>query len=377
MVMNSFSNAKKQHADYWLSLAVFGLIAFGLIMIYSVSKYYSLQETNSATDKFFLNKQFISLLIGIAAWIFFQAIDYKFWQKHSAKMLFFTFGFLLLPFLFHVGQSGAVGARWIAIFGISIQPAEIAKLTLIFYLSGWIASKGEDLKSIQKIFWSFMIIVGLVAGTMLIQKDLGTLLVIMFISAAILTVAGISISQLVFGGGLTGFLAWLAIKLEPYRMKRLMTFLNPENDTLGAGYHIRNALIAIGSGGLWGLGFGQSKQKYLYLPEAHTDSIFAIICEELGLVRASVVILVFLFIAVRGFKIAANAPDIFSRLVATGIATWLFIQMFINIAAMFSIVPLTGVPLPFISYGGSSLIILLSAVGVLVNISKHTNEATK
>ncbi|MEI6498369.1 MAG: putative lipid II flippase FtsW [bacterium] len=368
---------KKQHSDYWLSLAIFALITFGLIMIYSVSKYYSLQQTDGVTDKYYLTKQLGSLLIGLVAWVIFQAIDYRFWQKHSVTMLFITVFFLLLPFMFHMGSNEAVGARWINIGPLSFQPAELSKLTLILYLSGWVASKGEDLRRVGKIFVPFLIVILSIAAMMMLQKDLGTLLVIIFISASILITAGISLSQLTVAGAGGAFLVWLLIKIEPYRMKRFTTFLNPDADVLGAGYHIRNALIAIGSGGLWGLGFGQSKQKYLYLPEAHTDSIFAIICEELGLLRAAVIILIFLFIAWRGYRIAAKAPDIFSRLVAVGITAWLFAQMMINIGAMFSLFPLTGVPLPFISYGGTSLIFLLSAVGILVNISKHTNDYKK
>ena len=362
---------RKQKPDFLLSLLVFGLIAFGLIMIYSVSKYYSLQLYG--TDKYFLKRQIIWSLIGLVSWAVFQSIDYKFWQKHSAKMLPVTICLLILPFIFH-GAGGSSGSRWVNIFGVGFQPAELAKLTLIIYLAGWFSSKGNDPKKIQSIFLPFLLFVGGVALIMLIQKDLGTLSIIVAISAGILIVSGTPIWHLFAGGGAAVSLLWLAIKIEPYRLKRLTTFLNPENDALGAGYHIRNALIAIGSGGLWGLGFGQSKQKYLYLPEAHTDSIFAIICEELGLLRSSLIIIAFVLIAIRGYRIAMKAPDTFSRLVATGITTWFFAQMFVNIAAMLSLVPLTGVPLPFISYGGSSLLVLLSAVGILINISKYRGE---
>lgn len=353
-----------------MSLAIFALIAFGLIMIYSVSKYYSLQVTDGATDKLYLKKQLMFLGIGVVSWIVFQQIDYRVWQKYSGYMLFISLFLLLLPFLPIAKDSGS-GSRWVDFGFLTFQPSEIAKLTLIFYLSGWIASRKNDVKEISNLFISFVLIMFAIAGLMLLQKDLGTLVSIGCIAASILIVSGISIYYLLAGGAISAFLLWLAIKIEPYRLERLLTFLNPDSNSLGAGYHIRNALIAIGSGGLWGLGFGQSKQKYLYLPEAHTDSIFAIISEELGLVRALVIIIIFGFIALRGYKIAKRAPDIFSRLVATGITTWFFAQMFINIAAMLSIVPLTGVPLPFISYGGSSLVVLLIAVGVLVNISKN------
>ncbi len=367
---------KKQKQDFLLSLVVFGLIAFGLIMIYSVSKYYSLQITNSLTDKYYLKKQLMWTGFGLVAWAVFQSIDYKFWFKHSGKMLFITFGLLVLPFIFH-GASGSVGSRWVDILGVQFQPAEMAKLTLIIYLAGWFAGKNEDPKKIKAMFIPFLAVVGAVALMMLVQKDLGTLSVIVLISASIFIAAGSSFWHLLVGGGLAGALLWLSIKIEPYRLKRLLTFLNPGADPLGAGYHIQNALIAIGSGGLFGLGFGQSKQKYLYLPEAHTDSIFAIICEELGFLRSSLVILAFIVIAIRGYKIAMSAPDVFSRLLAVGITTWLFGQMFINIGAMLSIIPLTGVPLPFISYGGSSLMILLAAVGILINVSKFRSHYEK
>ncbi len=365
-------NYRKQHSDYLLSLAVFGLIAFGLIMIYSVSKYYSLDLTDGATDKYFLKKQLFSVLIGLAAWIVVQSIDYHYWQKNLKNMLYITVLLLLLPLILSplgITSSG----RWINIAGLNFQPAELAKLTMIFYLAGLFSRQGDDVKKVSQIFWPFVCVVGFVAFLMLAQKDLGTLAVFVLISAGLFISAGAPIPQIFTAGGIGAFLLWLAIKIEPYRMERLMTFLNPTADSLTSGYQIKNALIAIGSGGLWGLGFGQSKQKYLYLPEAHTDSIFAIICEELGVIRAGIVILVFAFIALRGLRIAKSAPDSFGRLVAIGITIWIFLQMVINLAAMFSLIPLTGVPLPFISYGGTSLIILLGAVGVLTNISKYAN----
>jgi len=363
-------NTHRRHSDYWLSLAVFALIGFGLVMIYSVSKYYSLDITDGATDKLYLKKQLINVIWGFFAWLVVQAIDYRFWQSKSKYMFFITIGLLLLPIIlapFHLSRAG----RWIDLGFVNFQPAELAKLTFIFYLSGWFVGAGDNLKKIQKMFWPFIVIVGVIALILLLQKDLGTLAVFVLISAGIFVVSGAPVYQMFGGLGLGGFLLWLAIKIEPYRMERLMTFLNPEANATGAGFHIQNAMIAIGSGGLWGLGFGQSKQKYLYLPEAHTDSIFAIICEELGMIRSSIVILVFLFIANRGLKIARNAPDTFSKLVALGITIWLFFQMIINIAAMLRLVPLTGIPLPFVSYGGTSVVILMIAVGVLVNISKY------
>lgn len=362
-------SSRKHHQDYWLSLAIFALIAIGLVMIYSVSKYYSLQITDEKTDKYYLIRQLRWVGLGVVAWIAFQSIDYRFWRKKSSLMLVLTAILLFLPFL-PFGHGGGAGERWFG-WGIFVfQPSEVAKLTLIMYLAALLSNKGEDLNAVKKNFFPFAVVVLAVSFLMLLQKDLGSLVVMLAISAAVFVVSGAPLSQIGLGGAGLAALGWLAVKIEPYRMQRFLTFLNPEQETLGASYHIRNALIAIGSGGLWGLGFGQSKQKYLYLPEAHTDSIFAIICEELGFIRAPIILIIFAFIGVRGYRIALRAPDTFSRLVATGITTWLIAQMLVNIGAMLSLLPLTGVPLPFISYGGSSLIILLAAVGVLVNISK-------
>lgn len=367
------NQVKKQKQDYWLSLAVFCLITFGLIMIYSVSKYYSLQITNEKTDKYFLIKQLQWSGVGIVVWIFSQSIDYRFWQKHYKKLFYLTFFLVLLPIIFR----GESGERWIHLGFINFQPAEMAKFTLIIYLSGWFANKGEKLTEISKMFWPFVLFTALVAFLMLVQKDLGTLSVLIAIAASIFIIAGAPVYQIFASGGIASFLVWLAIKIEPYRMERFMTFLSPEKNSLGSSYHIRNALIAIGSGGIFGLGFGQSRQKYLYLPEAQTDSIFAVISEELGFVRVAIIILLFAFVAMRGYKIATTAPDTFSRLAAVGITTWITVQMLINIGAMLSLLPLTGIPLPFISYGGSSLVILLGAVGVLVNISKNRTVVLK
>lgn len=363
------SYKKRRNSDYLLMILIFSLIAFGLIMIYSVSKYLSLQITDQANDKYYLVKQLASLGVGVVVWIVFQSIDYRYWQKYTSAMLWVTLILLASVFIFR-GQSGE---RWINFFGLGFQPSELAKLTMIIYLSGWLSSKKQR-SSVNPSFIPFLIFVGAVSLLMLIQKDLGTLSVILVIAASIYFAAGAKLSNLFVGGSLGVFLVWLAIKIEPYRMQRLTSFLHPDEGALTSTYQIRNALIAIGSGGLWGLGFGQSKQKYLYLPEAQTDAIFPIIAEELGFLRSAIIIIVFALIAMRGYAIARKAPDQFSQLVAVGITTWIIWQAFINLAAMMAIMPLTGVPLPFISYGGTSLIAFLAAIGILLNISKQVEK---
>lgn len=368
--MSRVSYKNIQRSDHLLSLTVFALIAFGLIMIYSVSKYLSLQLTDGASDKYFVLDQLKALGLGIVAWLVFQNIDYRLWRKYSGWMLIISLALLLMVFLF--GHSGSTGAqRWINIFGFRFQPAEIVKLTFLIYLSGWFSKKIEHKEEINKSFWFFIIIVALISFFLLEQKDLGTLSVILGIAAGIYFAAGASISYLGLAGLLGAGLFYLAVRKESYRMERILAFLNPNSGTLSTSYHVRNALIAIGSGGLFGLGFGQSRQKYLYLPEAHTDSIFAIIAEELGFIGAGLVVAAFIFLAIRGFRIAQESADVFGRLLAVGIVVWIIFQAFVNIAAMLSLIPLTGIPLPFISYGGSNLVVSLAAVGILLNISKN------
>ena len=369
--MRNSANFRKKRSDYILSILIFALVLFGLIAIYSVSKYYSLQLTDGDSDKYWLGRQVLFVSLGLVVWAIFQAIDYRVWGKYSKYMLYFTIGLLLLPVFFGVTE-GNTAQRWIGVGFARFQPAEMAKITLIIYLANWF-SQQKDEKQVNKQTFPFFALIGAISLIMLVQKDLGTLAVMLGISAMMFYMSGASYVSLGMGAGLGAFLLYIAIKFEPYRLARLTAFLNPNADLMGSGYHIRNALIAIGSGGWWGLGFGQSRQKYLYLPEAHTDSIFAIIAEELGFLRSSLLILVFAYIASRGYRIAKYAPDKFSSLLAIGITTWFFWQAFINIGAMLSILPLTGVPLPFVSYGGSSLLFLLAATGILINISKQAN----
>jgi len=215
-------------------------------------------------------------------------------------------------------------------------------------------------------------VLGIIALLLILQPDIGTMSIIILTSLVVYYVGGANLVHMA-GVGIAGFLSLLVlIKMSPYRAARLMTFLHPELDPQGIGYHINQAFLAIGSGGFWGRGFGLSRQKFQYLPEVAGDSIFAVIAEELGFMIAALVILAFLYLMYRGFKIAQNAPDSFSKILVVGIVSWIMIQAFVNIGAMVGLLPLTGVPLPFISYGGTSLFVLLGACGIVINISKKT-----
>ncbi|MFZ5391008.1 MAG: FtsW/RodA/SpoVE family cell cycle protein, partial [Patescibacteria group bacterium] len=266
---------------------------------------------------------------------------------------------------------------WIHLFGNSLQPSEILKLSFIIYLSAWLASKGEQVKSFKDGLVPFVLITGLVLAFVLLQKDLGTTSVIAASAFFTLLAAGADFGHLgllVSGGG---FLTWLMIKLEPYRAARLTVFLHPELDPQGIGYHINQALLAVGSAGWFGLGLGYSRQKHAYLPEVTGDSVFAIIAEELGFLFTALFVSLIGFVLWRGFKIARYAPDDFGRYLSTGILVWLGWQSFINIASMLNLLPLTGVPLPFVSAGGSALMIALSGIGIIINVSRQARWKEK
>lgn len=363
---------RAQKPDYIFAIIVFVLTFFGLVMIASSSMVVSLEKYNSSYA--YVIRQIGSLLIGLVLMMITYRIDYRIYKKYAVWLFIIALGLLILVYVPGIGVKINGASRWIGFGSRMFQPTEIVKICFILYLSAWLDKKGEVIKSFSSGFVPFALLIALVGFLIIKQPDLGTLSVIIITSAIMYFASGAKLAHIGLGAGSLIVLLGILIKMEPYRMQRLLVFLNPTLDSQGASYHINQALIAIGTGGLWGLGFGQSKQKYLYLPMAHTDSIFAIISEELGFMRSGLILVVFILLGVRGFKIAKNAPDDFGRLVAVGITSWILIQAFINIAAMLSVVPMTGVPLPFISYGGSSLMFLLAAVGIMLNISQQSQK---
>jgi cell division protein FtsW len=360
-----------QSFDAKLLYAVVALIVIGLVAIASAGVFYA--ETRFQDDYYFFKRQLLyGVLPGFAALYFFQRIDYRRWRKLVVPMFATAILLLILVFIPGIGAKVYGASRWIQIGSFSFQPSEMAKLAVILYLAAWFSSKGE--KKVGDFFEGlvpFLAVLGLIAFLILKQPDTGTLGLIFLIAVTIFFAAGARLSHLglLLFGGLV--MLGILIKLAPYRMRRFLVFLNPEHDPQGVGYHVNQALLAIGSGGLLGLGLGHSRQKFNYLPEPVTDSVFAIFSEEWGLVGATVVLALFVFAAWRGLRIAKNAPDDFGRLVAVGVVGWIVSQAFINIAAITALIPLTGVPLPFISYGGTSLVFLMAAVGILLNISKQ------
>ena len=323
----------------------------------------------------FLKDQVVSALIGWVAFFVVSKIDYHFWKKNALLMMIITLLLLILVFIPGFGFEHGGARRWISVGPIFFQPSEVIKITFLFYLAAWLSKKGAQVKDFSVGFLPFLALICLISALIMMQPDLGTLLVIVAMASILFFVTGANIKHILLAA-LMGLLAvGLLIVSTPYRMARLKAFLNPEENILGIGYHVQQALVAIGSGGWLGRGFGRSLQKFSYLPEVSGDSIFAIMAEELGYIRIILFMLVYVIFLIRGFQIAKKAPDRFGKLVAIGVVSWLGFQAFVNMAAMLSLVPLTGLPLPFISYGGSSLIISMIAVGILYNISKYSKES--
>lgn len=358
--------------DYIVALTVFLMSLFGIVMISSASIVTS--QERFGTNYYYATHQLVSLVIGLILLVGAYFVDYRYWKKISLTLFLATIVLLIAVFIPGIGQEYGGAHRWINLGFTVFQPTEIVKLAFIIYLASWLDKKADKVAHFYSGFIPFIFLIVVLGFLIMNQPDLGTLSIILGTAVVMFFIAGAKLSHLAIGGVSVVAVIAVLIKAAPYRLQRLLVFLNPSEQTQGAAYHINQALIAVGSGGLWGLGFGQSKQKYLYLPQAYSDSIFAIIAEELGFIRCSFVILVFIFLALRGYKIARNAPDRFAKLLAAGITTWIILQAFINISAMLNLIPLTGVPLPFISAGGSSLIFTLVGVGILLNISKYSNQ---
>lgn len=362
-----------QKSDYALLLTVLALCLFGILMIASASSLAALEMFEGKKNYAFVWGQLGSLAVGVVGLIIASQIDYLFWKRRAVWLFILTIILLLAVYLPGLGQSYKGAARWLNLGIVSFQPSEVVKLTFILYLSAWLAGREEKVRSFSESFIPFIVLIGVIAFLVIKQPDLGTLTIIALAAVAVFYAAGAAYRHLGIGLLVTIVVFWIFIRTSPYRWERFLTYVNPKAEVLGVGYHINQALLAVGSGGLWGRGFGKSVQKFLYLPEPYTDSIFAIICEELGFLRVIFIPLAYLFIGWRGFVIARHAPCKFSQLAAVGITSWIVLQASVNMAAITGLIPLTGVPLPFISYGGSSLVTTLFAIGILLNISRQAS----
>lgn len=346
-------------------------VVFGIVMITSAGTVYA--DIRYEDAYFFLKRQIVGVVTGVVALLVFSRIDYRKLRSLSVPLFFVSLLFLGVLLLPGVGTNAYGATRWINLGPVSFQPSEMAKLGMILYFGAWLSSRGvRNISRFSEGFFPFLGVIMVISILLLAQPDMGTLMIMLMISGAMFFVGGGNL-QHIFGSIVFGGMAFLLIiRSSEYRWNRLLVFLHPELDPQGRGYQIQQALIAIGSGGVFGLGLGESHQKFNYLPEPAGDSIFAIIGEELGLIGTLVTLLIFLIIAFRGYRIASHIQDDFGRLLAVGITSWIVFQALVNMSAMIGLIPLTGVTLPFISYGGSSILFSLIGMGILLNVSRYT-----
>lgn len=350
--------------DVFLLTIVVILSIFGIFMIYDASSYVAFRDFG---DKYhFVKDQFIWFGLGLVGLLFFAKFNYHKLYNLSLPILFIAIVLLVLVFIPGIGVKLLGAKRWINFGAFILQPAEFVKLALAIYLSSWMSHKEKGR------FMAFLLLLSIVLFLVILQPDMGTAVVILSEAIAIYFLSGGNIFYFFVLMPIMLGLGYVLIKIAPYRAERLSTFFDFNQSIETSSYHIRQVLIAFGSGGLTGVGLGQSLQKYAYLPESTTDSIFAIVAEEFGFVGASIVIVLFVLLVWRGFYIAIHAKDNLGKLLAGGITTFLGVQAIINLASQTVLLPLTGIPLPFISYGGSALIVDLCSVGILLNISKNS-----
>ena len=364
--------SKMKDIDYGLLCGIMLLLFIGVVMVYSSSSYYALYEKEST--EFFIIKEIVWTIVGIIAMFFTMSFDYHNYKKLTSLVLIIAF-ISLVAVLFFGSVNGAV--RWIRIGPLSFQPSELGKYTAVLYLA-YVIDNGKS--RIEK-FWggtiSYLIVPGLIALLVLLEKNLSITVIIAIVSIIMVIAGGAKVKYILSLIPL-GFAAVIGlISMESYRLKRFTTFLNPWEAHSDDSYQLIQSFYALGSGGIFGVGLGNSRQKALFMPEPHNDFIFAIIGEELGLIGTIFVVSLFIFITIKGARIAIKAKDNYGYLLAIGIISVISIQAVINIAVVTGSMPVTGVPLPLISYGGTSLVFNLTALGILLNISRQSKDNVK
>lgn len=354
---------QKKSIDLPLLINILILVVFGLIVVYDASVVQGLREFNDSL--YYIRQQLIWVGLGLILMIFFSQFDYKRLKSIATPLIISSFCMLIAVFIPSLGISGGGAHRWLRLGSITLQPAEFIKLTAVIFLAAAFEKK-------VRLTPYLIVVIAVTIVTAILQRDLGSALV--FVATNTLLYFG-------SGGPVWHFLVSLPLGIvtvgilvftSSYRSKRILAFLDPFSDVQGFTYHITQVLIALGSGGLFGLGLGHSRQKFEYIPEVSTDSIFAVIGEELGFLGAVFLLSLFILLIIRGLRISQNCQDNFGKILALGITCWLGIQTIVNLSSMTALLPLTGVPLPLISYGGSAIVANLIAVGILLNISKHS-----
>lgn len=362
---------RRHRPDYWLLLLSVVLLAIGLVVVYAISPGLSIQK--QVSENYYVGKQMLAIGLGLAAFVITANLPVAWWRRLEKPLFIAAIIATVAVRFFGTRVNGAY--RWIQVGGLSFQAAELIKFALLIWLAGFLTSrlKTNELANIDRTLKPLVMVLAAVAIVVgIIQSDLGSTAVMVAIMAAMTFIVGLPLKKVLLIGGLVLMALTLLVASSGYRRDRLANFLNPSQDCLDSGYQACQALITVGSGGMFGLGLGRGVQAYGYLPEAANDSIFAILAEKFGFIGTTLIIGLFAAFFARLRRIIERAPDTYSRLLVTGILAWLSTQMIINVGAMIGLLPLKGITLPFISYGGTSVLFICAAVGVAFQVSRYT-----
>jgi cell division protein FtsW len=346
------------------------LLIAGLLAVYSSSYavgYHEFGDTN-----YFVARHAVFSLLGVVALVLFMRMDYNKLRALSVPMLILAFLGLVAVLIPGIGVERNGATRWLIFGPLSVQPSEFAKLAVVIYIAAWLASRGQEINKFSLGFVPFVFLLGIVGGLVMAEPDMGTTIIIFLTASTLFFVAGAPLTHLGLLIGVGGLISYLVVLQRDYQVDRLAIFINPEADPQGSGFQIIQLLVALGSGGPLGLGWSESRQKFFYVPGAHTDGVFAILGEELGFIGLMFILGLFAFFVYRALQVTLRSPDQFAMLLCIGIVSWISYQTLINIGGITRTIPLTGVPLPFLSYGGSSLIMVMASVGVLLSVSRYS-----
>src|SRR5262245_5383198 len=346
------------------------LVIFGVVMVFSSSAVYAKERVGD--PNYFSFKQLLAAILGLAVMFVVMKIDYHIYRQPIVvfSLVAVVVGCLVLVFFL---SAAANTHRWIQFPGFSFQPSELAKLALIFFLAYFLEKRKGKINDIMFTLIPVGVIVGIMAGLIILQPDLGTAVDILLMAAILLFVAGLDLRWIAVSVILALPAFYVLVFSRKYRRDRILAFLHPSQDPLGIGYQINQSLLAVGSGGILGFGYMEGKEKLFYLPEAHTDFIFAVVGEEFGLIGTSALLVLFLVFLWRGLRTSSRAPDLFGFYLALGLTMMVCVQAFVNMSVVLGLMPTKGIPLPFLSYGGSSVVVMLAAVGILLNVSQQSN----
>ncbi|NMA83028.1 MAG: putative lipid II flippase FtsW [Epulopiscium sp.] len=358
-----------RQCDFTILFTVILLVSFGIVMIFSSSYHFSMNRYGD--HFFFLKKQIMWSIVGFGAMMFFMNFDYRYLRKWS--VLLYLFSIVTLILVIFIGKEVNGSKRWLGVGSMGFQPSEVAKLGVTLFLGNLVSLNREKLNKFSGFIF-YMIII-MIPVIFIALQNLSTAIVVIIVGVCILFIASSKIWHFVVMAVPVLGIGVMAVTLEQfrYRLVRIQAWQDPWSDPLVSGYQTIQSLYAVGSGGIFGLGLGESRQKLGYIPEAHNDIIFSIVCEELGLVGATILLLLFLILIWRGIKVAIHAPDLFGSLIVAGIICQVAVQVLINVSVITNTIPVTGMPLPFISYGGSSLLFLMISMGIVLNVSRYAN----